>query len=239
MMATDVLERLDSFDRHFAHALVLGSNEYVELALSARAITASIIDPSARRALLAMDEDRLAIGDARFDLVIAIGSLDTVSDLPGALILIRRLLQPDGLMLAAFGGAPSLTALRSAIAIADGTDSHAIARLHPQIDVRAAGDLLVRAGFSRPVADVTTHDVAYASLSQLIADLRAAGATNVLAKRHGVTRSWLAAASAAFAALADDSGSTHETLSFITLTGWATSKDSRQAGDPRVASQAL
>ena len=72
-----------------------------------------------------------------------------------------------------------------------------------------------------PVADLATVNVAYSSLSNLIADLRAAGATNVLAERHGVTKSWLTSASTAFADLADTEGRTHETLSYIILTGWA------------------
>jgi hypothetical protein len=124
-------------------------------------------------------------------------------------------------MLAAFAGAPSLPTLRAIVAATDAASGMAVPRLHPQIDVRAAGDLLVRAGFAMPVADLATVNVAYSSLSNLIADLREGAATNVLAERHGVTKSWLSAASAAFSGLADAEGRTHETLSYITLTGWA------------------
>src|SRR3546814_1803016 len=54
------------------------------------------------------DEDALPFADASFDLIIACGTLESVNDLPGALILIRRILRPDGLFLAAFAGAGSL-----------------------------------------------------------------------------------------------------------------------------------
>src|SRR3546814_14159615 len=58
------------------------------------------------------DEDALPFADASFDLIIACGTLESVNDLPGALILIRRILRPDGLFLAAFAGAGSLPVLR-------------------------------------------------------------------------------------------------------------------------------
>lgn len=220
-MIEDVLERLDAVTRRFDNALVIGNESILIDALESRDIACVVVDPA--RGETIVDEDQLAVGDKQFDLIVAIGTLDTVSDLPGALLLIRRALQPGGLMLATFASAPSLTALRQAVMTADAAEGRAIQRLHPQIDVRAAGDLLVRAGFDMPVADVLTIDVAYSDLARLIADLRGAGATNVLFERHGVTKTWLAATSAAFSDLASPDGRTHEQLSFITLTGWSAS----------------
>src|SRR3546814_13098572 len=97
------------------------------------------------------DEDALPFADASFDLIIACGTLESVNDLPGALILIRRILRPDGLFLAAFAGAGSLPVLRSALLAGDA--DRPAQHIHPQIDVRSAGDLLSRAGFAMPVAD--------------------------------------------------------------------------------------
>jgi NADH dehydrogenase [ubiquinone] 1 alpha subcomplex assembly factor 5 len=218
-MIEDLLERLEAVTRSFANALIIGAEPGLVTALEARGISAIVVDPG--RGDMIEDEDRLTFADGPFDLIIAVGTLDTVSDLPGALLLIRRALKPGGLMLAALPGAPSLTALRLAVTSADAVTGRAVQRLHPQIDVRGAGDLLVRVGFHMPVADMMTINTAYADLSTLIADLRDAGATNVLAERHGVTRSWLAAASSAFADTAGPDGRTVEQLSFITLTGWA------------------
>src|SRR3546814_8603837 len=72
-------------------------------------------------------------------------------DMPGAVILVRRILRPDGLFLAAFAGAGSLPVLRSALLAGDA--DRPAQHIHPQIDVRSAGDLLSRAGFAMPVAD--------------------------------------------------------------------------------------
>ncbi len=56
------------------------------------------------------DEDRLPFADRSFDLVVSVGVLDQIDDLPGALTLIRRVLAPDGLFLGAFVGGGSLPA---------------------------------------------------------------------------------------------------------------------------------
>ncbi|WP_375391195.1 class I SAM-dependent methyltransferase [uncultured Sphingomonas sp.] len=165
------------------------------------------------------DEDRLPFADASFDLVVSVGVLDQVDDLPGALALARRVLRPDGLFLAAFVGAGALPRLRAAWRQAD--RERPAARLHPGIDVRAAGDLLVRAGFALPVADVEALEVGYPDMGRLVDDLRGMAASNLLAARTPTTRGAFAAAAAAFAAQAGPDGRVRERFPIISLTGWA------------------
>lgn len=172
------------------------------------------------------DEDRLPFADASFDLVVSAGVLDQVEDVPGALILARRALKPDGLFLGAFLGAGSLPALRAAIRVAEG--DRPAARLHPQIDVRAAGDLLVRAGFALPVADTETLTVRYPDLFRLLADLRGMAATSLLAAPAPLARATLAKAAAAFAGGADPDGRVPERFAIVTLTGWSPAPDQPQ-----------
>jgi NADH dehydrogenase [ubiquinone] 1 alpha subcomplex assembly factor 5 len=222
-MASDLLERLDDVKRDFKSALVVGAEPILIERLTARGIDTKVCDPSPRRAAWASDEDRIAASSGSFDLILSSGTLDTVNDLPGALVLLRRMLKPDGFLLANFAGAPSLSALRQAVTSADAEKGKAVARLHPQIDVRSAGDLLIRAGFALPVADIDNVEVAYSNLSRLLSDLREASATSLLKARYPVSPGWLACADAAFAALAGPDGKTHEMLSFITVTGWAPS----------------
>lgn len=211
-MSSDLLERLDSVNRQFSKALLIGNQPLLAEALNARGIGFDCHTA---------DEDRLVGRDGAHDLVLSSGTLDTVSDLPGALLLMRRALMPDGLLLANLASAPSLTALRAATAAADAAHQQAVARFHPQIDVRAAGDLLMRAGYALPVADLTTSDVAYSSLTRLLTDLREAAGTNVLVQRYPVSKRWLADVAAAFGARAQADGRTRETLSYVTLTAWA------------------
>ena len=219
-MIEGVSDRLDSVRRDFPEVLDLGC---CDGALAIEGARIARIDAGYAFARMAggiqADEDRLPIADASFDLVVSVGVLDQVNDLPGALSLIRRALRPDGLFLAAFVGAGSLPALRAALRVAEG--ERPAARLHPQIDVRSAGDLLVRAGFALPVADLEPLDIRYASFGSLLADLRGMGATNLLARRTPLTRATLARTAAAFADLADPDGRTTERLQIVYLTGWA------------------
>lgn len=165
------------------------------------------------------DEDRLPFADASFDCVVSAGVLDQVNDVPGALTLARRVLKPDGLFLAAFIGAGSLPRLRAALLAGD--EPRAVARVHPQIDVRSAGDLLVRAGLTLPVADVETLSVRYSDIGRLIDDLRGMGATNLLRGTPPLTRSGLSRSADAFAANADADGRVTERFQIVYLTGWA------------------
>ena len=165
------------------------------------------------------EEDRLPFADGAFDAVVSAGVFDQVDDLPGALTLARRALRPDGLFLAALVGAGSFPALRAAFRVADA--DRPVARLHPQVDVRSAGDLLVRAGFALPVADVETLEVGYPDLFRLLGDLRGAAMSNMLAERHPLTRAGLARAAEAFAAAAGPDGRVRERVEILYLTGWA------------------
>ncbi|WP_454278143.1 class I SAM-dependent methyltransferase [Sphingomonas sp. Marseille-Q8236] len=165
------------------------------------------------------DEDRLPFADRSFDLVVSAGVLDQIDDVPGALTLIRRVLRPDGLFLGAFVGGGSLPRLRAALRVAEA--ERPVARLHPQVDVRSAGDLLMRAGFTLPVADIETLEVRYRDFGRLLGDLRGMGSSNMLAERRPIGRAALAAAAAAFADMADPDGRVSEQFNLIFLTGWA------------------
>jgi NADH dehydrogenase [ubiquinone] 1 alpha subcomplex assembly factor 5 len=228
LVGEDLLDRLDSVTRRFERALVLGAADpSLGDGLRARNIAVTFADPSlafARRTGgVQCDEDRLPFADSSFDLVLSVGLLDTINDLPGALLLIRRALVPDGLFLAAFAGAGTLPRLRSAMMAADTADGGVAPHIHPQIDVRAAGDLLTRAGFALPVVDSHGVDVRFSGLMRLIGDLRAMGATNILAARPGrpVSRYGLAAAMADFDSHADADGKTAERFEILHLLGWA------------------
>ncbi|WP_375250042.1 class I SAM-dependent methyltransferase [Sphingomonas sp.] len=227
-MLDGIADRLSAVKRSFADILDVGCFDAAFVPPSGAKILRA--DPGfafARAAAgVQMDEDRLPFADGSFDLVVAAGTLDTVDDLPGALTLIRRVLRPDGLFLGAFIGAGSLPMLRAALREAE--QDRPVARLHPQIDVRSAGDLLLRAGFALPVADKESLTVRYGGLGRLIDDLRGMAAANVLSARHPLHRAALARASVAFARHADPDGRTSERFEIVFLTGWSPSPDQPQ-----------
>lgn len=232
-MADELAQRLTMVTRDFGRVLILGCHDG-RIASHFAAPDRHIVraDPGFAFARAAggvqCDEDRLPFADASFDLVIAIGTLDSVNDLPGALALIRRALRPDGLFLGAFAGAGSLSWLKGAMLAADAaTTGGAAARVHPQIDVRAAGDLLSRAGFALQVADSDRLDVGYGDPVRLMHDLRGMAATNILSQRARTapSRAWLSEVFAQFKAAAGPDGRLRESFDLVYLSGWAPSPD--------------
>lgn len=223
-MLDELLDRLGDVQRDLPEALVIGCPDgSASAALEAMGKRVACIDPGflAARAHGGVqgDEDALPFADNSFDLILACGTLDSVNDLPGALILMRRVLRPDGLMLAAFTGAGSLPRLRAALMAGEGDRPGQ--HIHPQVDVRSAGDLLSRAGFAMPVADGETLSVRYGDLLRLMHDLRGMGAGNILAARPpALRRDALIGAAAHFADAADPDGRTAEQIAIVYLSGW-------------------
>lgn len=236
LMADELLARLDLVTRRFGRALDLGCGPgLLADGLRARGLEVVPCDAGERFAAAAggvqADEDRPPFARGSFDLIVSAAVLDSVNDLPGALVQARRLLRPDGLLLAAMIGAGSLPRLRRAMAAADAAEARpASPRLHPQIDLRTAGDLLARAGFALPVADAERAALRYPGLPRLVEDLRALGWTNLLSarSREPLGRRGYAAAAAAFAEAADADGRVTERFEILHLSGWAPAPDQPQ-----------
>lgn len=212
-MVEDVLDRL-SFVRHAPRrALVIGDDG----GALAEALTEQ--GAAVERGLpeAGFDEER-PFAAPGFDFIASLGTLDTVNDLPGALIHLRQALAPGGLAIASLLGAGSLPALRAAMLAADG--DRPAPRVHPQVDVRAGAQLLQRAGFADPVADGRTLRASFRSLSGLVADLRGQGLANVLARPGPpIGKAGWARARQAFAEAGED-GRTVERFEIVTLSGW-------------------
>lgn len=223
-MLDELLDRLADVKRDLPEALVIGCpDDSARTALQAMGKRVLCADPgfAAARAQggVQVDEDALPFADDSFDLILACGTLDSVNDLPGALILMRRALRPDGLMLAAFTGAGTLPRLRAALMTGEGDRPGQ--HVHPQVDVRSAGDLLSRAGFAMPVADSDTLTVRYGDMLRLMYDLRGMGAGNMLASRPPFLRKHaLIGAAGHFSAAADADGRTPEQMTILYLSGW-------------------
>ncbi len=153
-----------------------------------------------------------------FDLIASLGTLDTVNDLPGALIHARRALAPGGMLIASFLSSGSLLRLRDIMLAADA--DRPAARIHPMVDVRAGGQLLQRTLYADPVIDQRPFQVSFRSFERLIGDLRAQAHTSVLADPGpALGKAALARAKAAFHAAGAD-GRTIETFEILTLSGW-------------------
>jgi SAM-dependent methyltransferase len=221
-MVEDVLERLAFLRHEVRRALVLGDRGgELSGALQARGAEVVRADPAPGAGELGLDEEAPYPAEfvgSRFDLVTSLGLLDTVNDLPGALIHMRRALAPGGLAIASFVGAGSLAGLRQVMLAADA--DRPAARLHPMVDVRAGAQLMQRAGFADPVADSRSISVAYRSFDRLVRDLRAQGLGNVLASPGApLGKAALERARDAFAAQADEAGRVVDRFEIVTVSG--------------------
>ena len=207
-MAEDVLERLAFLRHQPATALVIGDwTGTLAAALSSQGCKVTEAEPATGFV------EEAPYSETGFDLIASLGTLDTVNDLPGALIHIRSALAPGGLAIASFSGAGSLPALREAMLAADG--DRPAPRLHPAVDVRAGGQLLQRAGWASPVIDSRSLNVRFSSLFSLLSDLRAQGLSNCLARSGpALGKAALARAVEKFAA------PRVETFEILTLSGW-------------------
>jgi len=229
IMVEEIVERLDVVKRSFRRALIIGLPAAgLEKKLESRGMKVVFADSSARLAGtlggVICDDDRLPFADHSFDLIINIGSLDTINDLPGALVLIRRILIPDGLMLAAMISAESYPMLKSVIMEAEG--DRVSAHMHPQIDVRTAGDLVARAGLTLPVADSDHLRLKYSSLQRLIADIRDVGGSNIMAgSLTSIARHVYDEIQHRFRAKAGPDGKFAESVTMLYLCAWAPHPD--------------
>ena len=213
-MADEVRGRVAGVARDFASVLDLGG----PLPIWPGAVRVALAPPAS----VVADEDRLPFADASFDLVVAVGGLASVSDLPGALAQIRRVLRPDGFFAAAFVGGMTLAELRADLLGAEvALTGRAAPRTMPMVEAAAAAGLLQRAGFAMPVADVDRLTVRFAGLGRLLADLTAMGARSVLRHRVPLRRDVLAEAATRFAARADADGKTRVSVDVLYLAGWA------------------
>lgn len=233
-VAERLLDRLDLVNRQFAVALDLGARDgTLARALAERPGTVRVVAVEPAAAFLARmpgsrvaaDPELVPFGDASFDLIASNLLLHWTADLPGALVQLRRILKPDGLLLAAMLGGQTLVELRTALFEAELAEEGGVSpRVSPAAQLGDAAALLQRAGFALPVADSETIMVSYPDPLALMRDLRGMGETNALAGRR---RGFLRRATLARAALiyaerfGDAEGRVPATFEVLFLCGWA------------------
>ena len=231
IIAETLLDRLTMVTREFSRTLLIGAHDRTLIDhLRATGGDLTIVEAGDQLAAASgarmVEADAIDLPFASFDLIVWPGGLDSVNDVPGALLRLRALLAPDGLLLGALVGDGSLPRLRRAV-MAEGV--RPIARLHPQIDIAAMGNLLQRTGFTLPVVDVDALTVRYGDWVALVRDLRAAGLASRLAPAPPpLTRKEAAAIAAAFTAQADPDGRVAESLRIVHFSGWAPHPDQPQ-----------
>jgi len=225
----DCLDRIALLRSRFARALLIGCQDpqWPER-LGELVDGVDVREPGSRSAAEAggetIVEDYWEPAAGAYDLVLAVGTLDTVNDLPLALRLIRHATSADALLIGAMSGGDTLPQLRAAMRAADAVAGAAAPHVHPRIEASALAPLLADAGFANPVVDIDRVPVSYRSFERLVGDLRAMGGTNVLLDRpRFIGKAGRQAAARAFAD-AGDGSRTVETFEIIHFAAWTQPK---------------
>lgn len=233
-VAERLADRLDDVTRRFPRALdlgcrdglmarIVGTRGGIEWLVAAdAAFDFALLAPAPH---LVAEADALPFAPHSFDLLLSNLMLHWTNDLPGSLLQLRRILRPDGLLLAGLWGGETLHELRSVLMEAElAEEGGAGPRVSPFADVRDLGGLLQRAGFALPVVDSDTIEVTYVDALALMRDLRAMGEANaVFERRRSFTRRTTMARAAALYAqrFARADGRIRASFQLITLTAWA------------------
>jgi SAM-dependent methyltransferase len=193
--------------------------------------------------LIVSGMEEVPLAEESANLIVSLLAMHRINDLPGFLTQVRRSLKPDGLFLAALPAAGTLAELRDSLLAADvEIIGGAIPRILPFADVRQLGGLLQRAGFALPVTDIENLTVRYDTMFDLIGDLRAMGATNILHERSRHTdrrQVFLRAAQIYAERYSDPDGRIRANFSFAWLSGWAPHESQQQPARRGSATQSL
>ncbi|MEZ5799102.1 MAG: methyltransferase domain-containing protein [Paracoccaceae bacterium] len=226
----EVQERLETVNRTFTDAAVVTGFPHLWRGVL----------PAAR---LLADGEVLDLSPASQDLVVHALALHWANDPVGQIVQCRRALRPDGLFLGLMFGGQTLHELRAALAEAEAEVTGGLSpRVLPMAEIRDLGGLLQRAGLALPVADSFCQTVLYRDAFHLMADLRAMGEGNALARRlrRPTRRAVLLRAAEIYAQVHGNSdGRIPATFEIICLTGWAPHESQQQPLRPGSAKARL
>ena len=250
----ELCDRLSDVKKKFKSALVLGDdvlknesylrNKYkIEKVVCGDLSYKRLKKISNKIDTVCLDEELLPFKENIFDLIIANFCLQWANDLPGSLIQLRRLLKPDGLFIATLPGGSTLSELRESFNNAEMEIKGGVTpRVSPFVDIKDAGNLLIRTGFSLPVAEKDLYTLKFDNLMLLFNALRSYGQSNVLVERcKNLTTLNL------FKKVEDfylkrfslSNNQIQVSLEVITLTGWSPSGNQQKPLTPGSAQHSL
>lgn len=225
----DIADRLEAIPRTFSTILALGGGGMFSAELARRPELArrlgKVMEADVAGGEIDIDPERIPFASQSFDLIVSPLLLHWVNDLAGALVQLRTILKPDGLLLASLFGGETLSELRLALIEAESDiTGGAGPRVAPFATLQDVAHLLQRAGFAMPAADRDLVTVRYADPLRLMLDLRAMGETSALAERptRGLSRRILKRTFDLYRRrFSDPDGRVRASFEIITATGWA------------------
>ena len=130
---------------------------------------------------LVIDDENLRFENKSFNLILSNLNLHLINDLPHFLQQSKNILKSKGRFIASFFGEENLKEMRKVfLTTEDEIHGKVSARIAPNIDIKSAGMLLQKAGFSDVVCQKHSFEVSYSNLKNLFLDLRNMGQSNIL-----------------------------------------------------------
>ena len=124
------------------------------------------------------DMEHLPLADDSIDLLVSNLAFQWATDPARLYQECLRVLRPGGLLMFTTFGPDTLKELRAAWAQVDQTP-----HVSPFMDMHDLGDILVNTGYAAPVMDVEHIQLTYATVDDLMRDLKRIGATNAASER--------------------------------------------------------
>jgi SAM-dependent methyltransferase len=235
----ELTARLSAVTRRLEKALDIGTPDPASFLENLASAQIGLVD----RAEVDLETETVLAPSQNYDLAVSALAMQWFNDLPGVLAQAKRLLKPDGLLLAALIGGDTLTELRESLAAAElELEGGASPRVSPFVEVRTLGALLQRAGFALPVTDADRFTVRYATALELMRDLRRMGATNVLVERSRkpLRRQTLLRTVEIYSErFADPDGRVRATFEILWMSGWVPHESQQQPLRPGSAKARL
>ena len=191
----NIKDKLNEISREFPVILNLGCrNGYASEFLKTRKGTVKLIETDISYELLqqsihdiklVVDEEYLPFEENQFDLIISLLNLHQVNDLPGCLVQLKRILKPNGVLIATMFGENNLIDLRESLMqieleLLGGVSPRTI----PYVEIKQLGGLLQRVGFNMPVIDKDCLNVEYENPMNLLHDLQNMAESNIMLNRN-------------------------------------------------------
>ena len=165
------------------------------------------------------EAESLPFRNHSIDLVYSNLMLHWSNDFAGTLSEIKRILKPNGLLLFTLVGTDTLKELRSCWAQADNRP-----HVHVFPDLHDIGDILTQVNFSDSVLDIEHFTLRYATVVDLMRDLKQLGAQNTATERHRALTSKKALRTVvdAYECFRDSQGKLPATWEIVYGHAWAT-----------------
>lgn len=193
-MAERILEKISDFEQNFDSILEISARDgYLgreiqnlknSKFLVQTDLSISLLKTNETAAKLIMDDEFLCFKKQSFDLIVSNLNLHIINDIPNFLLQIKNCLKPNGIFIASFFGGQSLKELREVFYQIETENYGAISpRIIPFIDVKDAGILMQKAGFTDTVSEIEKIEISYINPLSLLRDLKNMGEGNILYKR--------------------------------------------------------